>query len=467
MNRKKIKEQIKLLYFSPSDLSDLPVMLEERGSYLLKKGDTEVDVISGERTNFLEEQILSFHPDFLIFDFTRNLPDINDFPLHFFSDSRRFGNITLMLFFQLDPGTHVRSKCAENGVEYLLFPFSFSEFDCRIRQILAHRELKQRAAWQDRRMTHAVDHIDKLKGKLQVAEKRFTREKELLHNSLKQINEMNREREHLKKELRETGTALSRNVNGLKDFLSSLIESRDEHRRGHARRVAEIALFVADKIGLEKMSGRELKKAAMLHEVGMLLISDKVLDKDSKDLSRYERDMLELHFLKGAQYLEKCPGFEKTAGIIRHLNEKSDGTGFPEGLKKRYIPLLSRILTGADFLDQLWLDHFDRPDVASSSASSVEYLLTQLEEHAGAKLDPAIVNYLEKYVVTVLGHDRIKLREIAIPLLKPGMVIGTGLFTRTGTKLLTPGTRLTEEIIEMMIRYNREYPVDETVYIKV
>ncbi len=471
-------------------------MLESRNQYSLEKGDTEEYMLSRERKNYYEEKISEFNPDLLIFDFTRNFKvsqnsmtpqssfdlNISAFPQNsavlqksmdsgvielsgtFFSDLDRFEKISLILLFQCDPGAETKARCAKNSVDYLIFPFSFEEIDLKITRILAQRELKQRVAWQDRRMSHAVEHIDKLKVKLQAVEKRFVHEKELLHNSLKQINEMSREREHLKKELREIRRSLFLNVSGLESFLSSMIDSKSEHRRGHSRRVGEIALFVADKIGLEDASRRDLKKAAMLHEIGMLLIPDRVLDKELKSLSRYERDMLDLHFSKGAQYLEKCPGFEKTAGVIRHVNENSDGTGFPDKLKRRYIPLLSRVLAGADVLDQLWIEHFNCPDAADFP---VEYLLTKLEDHAGARIDPAIVNYLEKYVVTVLGQDRIKLKEIGIAELKPGMVIGTGLFTRTGTKLFTPGTCLTKESIDMMIKYNREYPVDETVYIKV
>ncbi|SLM27376.1 putative metal dependent response regulator (modular protein) [Desulfamplus magnetovallimortis] len=562
MKNKKIREQTKLLYFSFSEKSKLPSIMEAgRESYILERvdADTELSVkqtfkeLTGigkfsdemplydrgllennlkisENSQWLSEnnqkfsennqkfsennqklltiegedsylyRISTFNPDIIIFDLTAcsnitaffdctTLPDnmtvtIEDVKaseaiepnrdLHRNISETEQGSLKLteklvpaipcMVIFQSDPGSDIRSVCVKNGIEFVFYPYSFTEIDGRIVQLLEGRLLNQHVTWQERRISNAVEHIDKLKAKLRVVEKRFLREKELLHNSLKQINEMSREREQLKKELNNFRNALSANIRGLQDLLSSMIESRNGQRIGHSRRVGEIALFVADKIGLGDSSRQDLVKAAMLHEVGMLFIPDRVLDMDYKKLSRYERDMLDLHFVKGAGYLEKCQGFEKTAGIICHINENSDGSGFPDGLKKRYIPLLSRILTGADVLDTLWLDHFENQEAVKSP---VDYLLSKLEDYAGIRLDPAIVNYLEKYVVTVLGHDSVRLREVAISGLKPGMVIGTGLFTRTGTKLLTPGTRLTGEIIDMLIRYNREYPVDETVYIKI
>ncbi|MBF0202015.1 MAG: HD domain-containing protein, partial [Desulfamplus sp.] len=398
---------------------------------------------------------------------------------------------------------------------------------------------------------------------------KFAGEKELLHNSLKQINKMSQEREELRNELVRTVTDLKNHVSGTLDFLLAMVESRDDRQRGHSRRVAEISLFVAEKMGLGEASRVDLQKAALLHDVGILLIPDNIMEKDRDNLyrkdwdnpsckdwgnpsrkdwdnpsrkdwdnpsrkdwdnpsqkdqdnrSRYERDMLDLRFVRGADYLAKCPGFERTAEIIRHLNENSDGTGFPDRLKKRHIPLVSRILTGADILDQLWMGLWDGtnfdsspeplseahageslsspgypskahageslsspgypskahageslsspgyPSKAHAGESFLKDILAGLEELAGTRLDPSVVNYLEQYVASVAGHARVTMREVALSRLEPGMVMGTSLFTRTGTKLLTPGTRLTSEIIAMMIRYNREYPVDDTVYIRV
>ena len=444
-------------------------MLEKSDHYVVYQyASAEGGFYIKEAEAVLDQWILQCRPHQLLFDWTVG-PGFLDttfafsqFPFEIFKQKKI--RLPAMILFPRDPGAAIKAQCIDSGMNYLIAPFSFLELDLCIKAAQEKERTTQHIAWQDRRMTNAVVHIDKLKARMTLVEKRYNREKEVLHNSLKQINEMTREREYLKKDLRESRQALSNTVKGLFDFLSSMIDSRDDSRKGHTRRVGEIALFVADHIELDDVDKRDLKRAAMLHEVGMLMIPDHVLKKAPSALSRYERDMVGLHFQKGATYLEKCPGFEKTADIIRHLNENADGTGGPNGLKKRYIPLLSRILTGADELDQLWMD------LCSDSKSAegvVEILLDALEEHAGARIDPAIVNYLEKYVVTVLGQHRVQLREVAVSQLKPGMVIGTGLFTRTGTKLLTPGTRLTEDIIDRMIRYNREYPVDETLFIKV
>lgn len=368
----------------------------------------------------------------------------------------------IIFIFDNDPGMEFKVRCLENRCDFMVAPFPIQELDFKIRLHANQKELNQRVLWQKATLNRAVEHIDKLKQIIFATQDEFSREKELLYNSLKQINMMSSEREILKRELRSSRVKLTENIRGINDFLCSMVESRSEYKKGHSKRVAEISEFVAEKIGLQRGAVKTLKKAAMLHEVGMLLIPTSILNKEPSQLSDYEQNMLMLHPSNGAAYLERCPGFEKIAGIIRHLHENSDGTGLPEGLKKRYIPLASKVLAGADLLDQIWID---------TPHASVERLLELLEEYSGSRLDPSIVNLLEQYVVTVLNDkidkSNIMLKEIAVYQLKPGMVTGSGLFTKTGTKLFSPGTTLTEELIGMLEKYTREYPVNETVFIKV
>lgn len=368
----------------------------------------------------------------------------------------------IIFLFDPDPGMELRLQCLENGCDVMIPPFPLAELDFRIRLHAEKSELNYRASWQRATLDRAVEHIDKLKQIILGTRDEFSREKELLYNSLKQINMMSSERELLKKKLHRAKVELHENIRGINNFLCTMVESRNEYQKGHSSRVAQISEFVANKIGMKAQAVRILKSAAMLHEVGMLLIPTSILNKEPSELSDYEKNMMLMHPANGAAYLKMCPGFEKVAGIIRYLNENSDGTGSPDGLKKRYIPLPSKVLAGADLLDQIWIDN---------PHASVERLLEILEGYAGSRLDPSIVSFLEKYLVTVLAHqvdhDHARLKEIAVFQLRPGMVIGSGIFTKTGTKLFSPGTTMSEETIALLERYTREYPVGETVFIKV
>ncbi|MBF0258152.1 MAG: HD domain-containing protein [Desulfamplus sp.] len=368
----------------------------------------------------------------------------------------------IIFLFDADPGMEVKVRCLENGCDVMVSPFCLQELDFRIRLHTNQRDLNQRVSWHKATLDRALDHIDKLKHIILDTREEFSREKELAYNSLKQINIMSNERHILKKKLHSSNLKLYENIKGINAFLCSMIESRSESKKGHSKRVAEISEFVADKIGFEPNAIKILRKAAMFHEVGTMLIPSSIMNKEPSQWSEYEKNMMMLHPTNGAAYLEQCPGFEKVAAIIRHLHENSDGTGLPQGLKKRYIPLSSKVLAGADVLDQIWIDQ---------PHASVDRILELIEEYSGSRLDPSIVNFLEKYVVNVLSpqisNNPVRLKEIPVYQLKPGMVMGNGLFTKTGTKLFSPGTVMTQDLISMLEKYTKEYPVDETVFIKI
>ncbi|MCK5100009.1 MAG: HD domain-containing protein, partial [Desulfobacteraceae bacterium] len=233
--------------------------------------------------------------------------------------------------------------------------------------------------------------------------------------------------------------------------------SRVEENRGHSFRVAEISLFVAEEMKLPKIEKDQLEKAAMLHEMGKLLISESILNKKEDELEDNEKDFFRHYPEKGARILEMCSGFDKIADIVKYQNENVDGSGSPEGLKRKLIPLQSRILAGANLFDELR---------CQEGISSLDDLFEKLEENAGSRLDPKVVNCLEKYAVTRLGSDFEKVKGIGIHQLTKGMRLGTALFTSGGTKLFSANTLLNDESIEKIIKYNKEYPVDETIYIK-
>jgi len=117
----------------------------------------------------------------------------------------------------------------------------------------------------------------------------------------------------------------------------------------------------------------------------------------------------------------------------------------------------SRILAGADLFDALR---------QQMGAAKREDFFDRLETFSGSRLDPVIVSWLEKYAVAHMDTQAYPVRGIGIHQLEPGMTLGTAVYTHTGTKLFSVNTLLTIEAIDKIKKYNREYPVDETVYIR-
>ncbi|MCP4720011.1 MAG: HD domain-containing protein [Desulfobacteraceae bacterium] len=341
--------------------------------------------------------------------------------------------------------------------EFIVRPLSAREVYRRASIYLEKKNLEQKHIAREQTLEKSFLYLDKFKKELKIVKRELIQEKNSLNNALKQIHHMTRERSQMKKSIMVMKEKLGRNVKGFERLLSTLITTRIEANRGHADRVAHIACFIAKQFDFDEKKLEDLRKAAMLHELGLLFMPGQAFEKEEKEFTTYENNIWIQYPVKGADLLNECQGFEDSSRMVRFLNENSDGTGYPDGLKKRRIPLGSRILAGADEFDRLK----DRPDIRS-----LEDLLAALETISGSRLDPSIVGWLEKYAVLHMGSDTHRVRGVGVEQLEPGMRLGTALFTSTGTKLFSVNTMLTQESIDKIIQYHREYPVDETVYIK-
>lgn len=346
--------------------------------------------------------------------------------------------------------------------QVIAWPLSAGELKLLARPYLEKNRLARQQASDAAALARSFEYLDRFKAELKTVKSELIEEKTSLNAALKQLQEMAGERRRLKQQLTELKERLSANVDGFGQILTTLIRTRVERDRGHGEQVARIADFLGREMGLDENQLEDLSKAAMLHEVGLLFMSQQPLtDKETNEIplvSGYDQTLMTQYPVKGAELLGRAPGFERAARIIRSLNEWSDGSGYPDGLKRKHIPVGAKILAGADELENLKA----RPEIQGPEA-----LLAGLEHLAGARLDPVIVGLLGKFVVTRMSPDAFKVRGVGIEQLAPGMVLGAALFTATGTKLFSSGTTLTREAIDKIIQYNREYPVDETVYIKV
>jgi len=341
--------------------------------------------------------------------------------------------------------------------DFLIKPFLVREVKKKFNIYHQAKYFRQEVLARDMKIDKTFEYLNKFKDELKETKTQLFEERTILNNALKQINQMAHERSRLKKEKREMRKTLLNNIEGFSDILSNLIKTGIEKNRGHGERVAHIVSFIGRQLKFNKKKLEDLRKAAMLHEVGLLFVPEVTLQKSKDELTEYEKDLFVQYPVKGAQLLSCCTEFDNYAGIIRHLNENSDGTGSPQGLKRRYIPLMSRILTGADVFDSL---------KDEKGVSSLEIFLEKLEVFSGTRLDPNIVALLEKYAVLHMGSDSYRVKGVGIHQLEPGMTLGTALFADTGTKLFSVNTLLTRDAIDKIRKYNREYPVEETVYIR-
>nr|WP_319493873.1 HD domain-containing phosphohydrolase [uncultured Desulfobacter sp.] len=364
----------------------------------------------------------------------------------------------------------IRLSIMESGADQVVdWPLDTREIEVKAKGIIDKLHLEQTLFSKTDSLEKSFRYLDRFKRELKEVKDELLEDKTNLNTALKQIHQMSQERRRLQQNLLEIKTQREADSQGFSRILYTLVRQRVERNRGHGERVGEIACFIATKMGLSRKQLEDLSKAGMLHEIGLLFLSadynrengpnGENSDQDSDSRSTvYDQTIIMQFPVKGAELLSQCRGFEGAAAIIHSLNENVDGTGYPDGLKRRHIPLASRILAGADEMETLR---------ENNAGFGVQDLLSALEPMIGSRLDSQIAGWLEKYAVLHLGGDTLEVRGVGVEQLKPGMVLSATLFTRTGTKLLPAGQALTQQIIDKIIQYHRAYPVDETVYIKV
>jgi HD-GYP domain-containing protein (c-di-GMP phosphodiesterase class II) len=145
--------------------------------------------------------------------------------------------------------------------------------------------------------------------------------------------------------------------------------------------------------------------AAILHDVGKIQIPDSILQKPGV-LSDEEWAVMRSHSDAGATMVERA-GFPSLARWIRHLHERFDGLGYPDGLSGGEIPFESRLLHVADTLEAMTSARPYR------SPALVEEALDALEESAGSQLDPVLAPRLAALVRT--GNLHVPQESITVP----------------------------------------------------
>ena len=169
--------------------------------------------------------------------------------------------------------------------------------------------------------------------------------------------------------------------------LVEVVEMRDPYTAGHSRRVAELAHAVALRLGLTHEEADQIADASSVHDVGKLAIDPAVLAKPGR-LTQAEAAEMRLHPVLGADVVAHFGAYWGGVPLVRHHHEAWDGSGYPDGLKGKAIPLGARILAVADAYDALTSDRPYRAGFDRTRALAV------LRNGAGTSWDPVVVDAL-------------------------------------------------------------------------
>jgi putative nucleotidyltransferase with HDIG domain len=138
-------------------------------------------------------------------------------------------------------------------------------------------------------------------------------------------------------------------------LIAALLDARDTYTLGHAARVSRISCEFARFIGIDEEEFLLLERAARLHDIGKVNISDAILRKRGRLTAKQEEIMRE-HPVTGADILWTAPLLHQYIPVVRAHHEWHNGGGYPDGLKGDEIPLHARIISLADVFDAMTSD---------------------------------------------------------------------------------------------------------------
>jgi putative nucleotidyltransferase with HDIG domain len=144
-------------------------------------------------------------------------------------------------------------------------------------------------------------------------------------------------------------------LDAISGAFASVIDAKTPYTFSHSWNVAHYATAIGSAVGVDVTARRELLRAGLLHDIGKLGVSNRILDKPS-GLTEAERDEVRKHPVWTWQILERVPAFREFAeGSARH-HERMDGTGYPWGISAEGLDLNARILAVADVYEALTAD---------------------------------------------------------------------------------------------------------------
>ena len=186
-------------------------------------------------------------------------------------------------------------------------------------------------------------------------------------------------------QLQDSTTELSVAYDATLEGWAKALEMRDRETVGHAHRVIEMTLRIANKIGINGEALQHIRRGALLHDIGKMGIPDSILLK-AGPLTPAEWEIMRQHPAHAYEMLKTIGYLEPALEIPYCHHEKWDGNGYPRGLKGEMIPMSARIFAVVDVWDALTSDRPYR--YAWSEQKALEYIKME----SGRHFDPLVVN---------------------------------------------------------------------------
>ncbi len=171
--------------------------------------------------------------------------------------------------------------------------------------------------------------------------------------------------------------------------LTNAMEMRDPYTKHHLNRVEEYALLIAKELHLSHEEIHKLKYGCFLHDIGKIYIESALLQKVKLTPADYEE--IKKHSERGAKIIEGIQFLTDVKDMVLYHQERYDGSGYPNGLKGKEIPLLARIVSVADAFDAMTTERPYKPKMTYREA------MDEVERNSGTQFDPDIAKAFLRY----------------------------------------------------------------------
>lgn len=234
----------------------------------------------------------------------------------------------------------------------------------------------------------------------------------------KAISELNELKDTLEKEIEEKSKEIEAVSLHSISTIANIVDNRDEYLSGHSYRVSQYCEMIAKTLGWDEERIENLRYVALLHNIGMIGISESILNK-ADDLTKEERMQIKMHTTIGRDVLKDIQSVKGASIATYYHHERYDGLGYPEGIKGKEIPIASRIIAVADAYDAMSHDRIYREKLSDKQ------IISELEMGKGRQFDPEITTIMlhliaekmvcevtnQMHVIDTVEHESAKLLE--------------------------------------------------------
>lgn len=182
--------------------------------------------------------------------------------------------------------------------------------------------------------------------------------------------------------------------------LVATLDARDRYTAGHSAAVAVYSRDIAERMGLSASDRQTAHVAGLVHDIGKIGLPVGLLEKVGP-LTLEERRIMQDHSAIGERILAKVDDYGSIADVVRHHHERVDGNGYPDGLRKDEIPLLSRIIAVADAYNAMTSDRPYREAMPTRVARM------RLAQAVGSQFDTTVVAAFEAILATAADDYRV------------------------------------------------------------